>query len=165
MTMLRVLETSRAAFQDDDIGIAVQVAKLAAAGAPEIRTDFDFGKWSVRPRLNVAYAHTVVLRPGSGADEATAKQKGHRESTQQIEIAVETFHADLDLLQDAIVVLQAGMLLVLDELVDFSVARGDTIYEIVGAVVTRYGEFSGTTASGTSAGFVTQVNLNERSAQ
>jgi hypothetical protein len=165
MTMLRVLETSRAAFQDDDIGIAVQVAKLAAAGAPEIRADFDFGKWSVRPRLNVAYAHAVVLRPGSGADETKVRQQGYRDSTQQIEIAVETFHADLDALQDAIAVLQAGVLLVLDELVDFSVARKDTVYEIVGPVVTRYGEFAGTTASGTSAGFVTQVTLNERSAQ
>jgi hypothetical protein len=164
MTMRQVLDTSLAAFEDPAIGIKVQVGALIALGAPPISDQFRFAKWAVRTRLKDARTHSLVVRPGQGADQTKLQQTLERDGIQVIEVATECFDADLERLQDKLTVVQSAMLLVLDRLVDFSGGTGGTIYEVIDPVTTDYGEFDGT-PSGTSAGFVSRITLNERSAQ
>lgn len=164
MTMRQVLDTSLTAFKDPTIGISAQVTALIALGAPAISAEFRFAKWAVRSRLNDARSHSITVRPGQGADEAKMQETARRDGVQAIEIAAECFDADLDVLQDKLAVVQAAMLRVLDRLVEHSRANGGTIYEVISPITTDYGEFDGA-ASGTSAGFVSRITLNERSAQ
>jgi hypothetical protein len=161
MSMLLVLETVLAACQDPTIGLASQVATLVTAGAPPVRADFAFGKWTVKQALRDARTPSITVSPATGADEIAAKQVGHADGVQDVEIALEYFDADPAKRQDAIAVIQAALVMVLCELVDFAQATGGTIYEVVSPAVTTYGEF-GSPASATGAGFVSRITFMER---
>jgi hypothetical protein len=164
MSMREVLDTVLAAFADPAIGLSARVTQLIAGGAPAVQTEFSFAKWAFRQGLRDARTHSVVVRPSSGADTTKMQETLEREGTQQIEVAVESFGASPDDLQDAIAVVQTALLMVLDALREYSDAHGGTIIEVVDPVVTSYGEFDGV-PSGTSAGFVSRITINERNEQ
>jgi acyl-CoA hydrolase len=58
----------------------------------------------------------------------------HRDGTQEIEVAAESFAASEDALQDAIAVVQTALLMTLDALVEYSRTHGGTIIEVLDPV-------------------------------
>jgi hypothetical protein len=164
VTMRQVLDTTLAALGDPAIGLSARVTQLVALGAPTVRTEFSFAKWAFRQGLRDARTHSVVVRPARGADQTKMLETLHRDGVQEIEVAVETFGATADELQDSIAVVQTALLMVLDALVEYSRAHSGTIVEVLDPVSTSYGEFEGA-PSGTSAGFTSRITINERSAQ
>jgi hypothetical protein len=164
MSMRQVLDTVLGALEDPAVGLKPNVTTLVAGGAPAVRTEFTFGKWAFRTGLRDARGHSVVVRPARGADQTKMQQTLHRDGVQEIEVGCESFGASANDLQDAIAVVQTALLMTLDALVEYSRTHAGTIYEIIDPVSTSYGEFDGA-ASGTSAGFVSRITLNERSSQ
>jgi hypothetical protein len=168
MSMNDVLRTTLAAFQDPAIGLETQVQTLIGQGQPSVRTDFAFGKWTVRQALRDTRTPSVTISPQTGADEVAVEQTGHADNVQDIQIALEYFDAEPDARQDAIAVIQAAVLMVLTHLVTYSQANvvpgTSAIYDVVSPAVTTYGEFE-SPATVIGAGFITRVTLRERSKQ
>jgi len=173
MSMFTVLDTMLAAFQDDEIGLAVQVEKLNAECDRDVRSDFGFCKWVVRQKLRDTRTPSVTIYPFTGADEVAAKQIGHADNVQEVVAAVEYFEADPEKRQDAIALIQAAMVAVLVELVDFANAQAEAaaaagspvtskIYDLVSPVITTYGEFE-SPPSALGAGYSSRITLRERS--
>jgi hypothetical protein len=123
MSMLQVLDTLLAAFEDDAIGLSTQVQKLNAATGRDVRADFGFCKWVVRQALRDTRTPSVTIYPFTGADEVAVKQMGHADNVQEVVVAVEYFDADPEKRQDAIALIQAAVIAVLVELLDFVEAQ------------------------------------------
>jgi hypothetical protein len=162
--MLNVLDTMLAAFKDDAIGLAAQVQRLNAETGRDVRSDFGFCKWVVRQALRDTRTPSVTIYPFTGADEVAVRQIGHADNVQEAVVAVEYFDADPEKRQDAIALIQAAVIAVLVELVDFAAAeppRSSRIYDTVSPVITTYGEFE-SPPSTLGAGFSSRITLRER---
>lgn len=162
MSMLQVLATTQASFEDAETGLAARVATLAETVDYDVSAVFTFGKWALREeRMAPATAHRVVIRPAVGLDDVLQGQL-LRDGVQQIAVLVEVFSADEEVIQQSLAVIQCAVLQLFDALRAYSDANDGTVIDIPDPISTRYGEFTG---SATSGGLIATVNIRERSTQ
>lgn len=160
MSQDQVLATARALFEDPALGLRAKVIALAA-GNPAILTDFAFVRWALAGTMQAATKVNVMIRPGAWRPNPKNEGRPQRDATASIEIGLELFAADPDVIQNNVALMATAVAQVLDELVPYSHATGGTILDLEDPIEFLFGQFAGPT----SHGFLARVTVFERSTQ
>jgi hypothetical protein len=161
MSVREVIATIRDCLKDDVVGLAPAVRALAGmADKPErVRDDFNFVKWKLSGAANLqpTTAPNVMLRPKSWSSDV--KQATHRNGKSFIELGIEWFDAETDVLQDNITIGAVALARVVDGLRAYSDAHDGTIIDVVDPIQFVFGEFD----APASSGFLATLEIEERS--
>lgn len=163
MSVLDVIATMRDCLQDPGAGLAEQVTALVGVvgTAPSrIRTDFNFVKWKLSGVINPqpTTQPNVMLRPVRW--QTDLKHANVRDGTVAIQVGIEWFDADTDVLQDNITIGAVALARVMDGLRDYSDANNGTVIDVKDPIDFAFGEFDGPASSG----FLATIQIEERSA-
>jgi hypothetical protein len=169
VSLAQVLETTRAALVDRTVGLAAQMTALAGTQTkvdPElIRTDFNFVKWRLSSPTNLQQTTTPNVMTRPAASSAGHKNANLRDAAHRLEVSIEFFDADVDVLEANVETATAALIAVFSGLPEFSLANGGTIVEVIAPFTFAYGDFA-TLAGATdpvSAGLTATVSIQERS--
>lgn len=159
MSVLDVIATVRDCLADELVGLSAKVGTLAgfAADPTAIRLDFHFVQWKLGGVPQTATQPNVMLRPKRWL--TGQKRAAQRDGVVVLELAIEWFDADVDVLQDNITITSVALARVLDGLRDYSDAHGGTVIDVLDPIDYVYGEFEGPVSSG----FVATIQIEERS--
>lgn len=164
MSALDVIATLRDCLQDDTVGLAAAVAGLApnASDPTRIRLDFNFVKWKLAGASvqQTTLTPNVMLRPRSWRPEL--KRANLRSSVVLIDVGMEWFDSETDVLQDNIVIGATALARVLDGLRDYSDAHGGTVIDVIDPINYVFGEFE--FDGPVSSGFLATIQIEEQSA-
>lgn len=161
MSVIDVIGTVRTCLADATVGLAAAVSALAGtAEKPErVRVDFNFVKWKLSGASNPqpTTMPNVMLRPKRW--DADLKRANLRPGIVLVEIGIEWFDAETDVLQDNITIGMVALARVIDGLRDYSDAHGGTIIDVRDPIEFIVGEFDGPASSG----FLATIEIEERS--
>lgn len=161
MSAREVIATLRACLADDVVGLSAAVTTLAGgADKPErVRTDFNFVKWKLSGAATPqpTTAPNVMLRPKSWS--ADLKRAQLRDGIARVEVGIEWFDAETDVLQDNITIGMTALARVVDGLRAYSDAHAGTVIDVVDPIEFIIGEFEGPASSG----FLATIEIEERS--
>jgi hypothetical protein len=158
VSMDEILTTADELLKDDALGLSARVLDLAAGDA-SVRADFAFGKWALAGTMNDTRSPNLMLRPGTWSATAKRSDLGHRDARGQIVLGYEFFGADPLAIQRNVALLATAIAQVIDQLVDYSVATGGTIYEVEDPIDFAFGQFAGPTSNG----LIATITVLERS--
>lgn len=162
MSQTQVLATLLACLEDSAVGLVAQARKLAPftpIGAGSIRMDVRFVAWKLSGVMQSSTTPNVMLRPGRWS--ANLKQGNSRDASVLVEVGMEFFDADADVLQANITIYATALAASLDALRDYSDINGGTVIDIIDPIDVVFGQFDGPTSSG----FLATIQLEERSRQ
>lgn len=163
MSVFDVLRTVRDCLADDVVGLSAAVKALAGTGeigADKIRTEFVFVAWKLSGAPNTTRATTtpnVMLRPMKW--DPTLKRAQLRDALVRIEIGIEWFDADAQVIQDNVSLGATALARVMDGLRDYSDAHGGTVIDVLDPMEFFFGDFEGPASSG----FLARIQIQERS--
>lgn len=165
MSVLDVIATLRDCLEDDAVGLARQVDALApTAESPDrIRRSFRFVKWKLSGLSGAATLQpttepNVMLRPKRWS--TGVRRSNHRDGTVFVEVGIEWFDAETDVLQDNITIGAVALARVVDALRDYSDTHDGTVIDVRDPIDFQFGEFDGPASSGLLA----TIEIEERSA-
>lgn len=166
MSVIDVMATMRDCLADPAVGLAARVADLAPTvetSPQHIRTDFNFVKWKLSGRPNSpappqpTTRPNVMLRPVRWSPEL--KRATHRDAPTLVQVGMEWFDADTDVLQDNITIGAVALARVMDGLRDYSDTHDGTVIDVKDPIEFTFGEFDGPASSG----FLATIEIEERS--
>lgn len=159
--IIDVIKTLGDALADGVTGMGVRAAALAAAaGLLDIRTDYRFQPWILSGEMKMAGQPNVAIAPAIGAATLKIPAETHRVGEWRLDISVEFFDADPQVITDNVGIAVTALFQVLDTLREYSDAHGGTIRQVVEPVGLRFGQFAG--ASSTN-GFTVTATIQEES--
>lgn len=160
MSIATVIDTVRDCLADETVGLASQLSALAGDAATDptrIRLDFNFVKWKLGNVPQTSTQPNVMLRPRSWATQQ--KRAAQRDGLVAIDIAMEWFESDTDVLQDNVTLASTALARVFDALRDYSDAHNGSVIDVLDPITFAFGEFEGPVSSG----FVATIQIQERS--
>ena len=160
MSIRQVLATTRALLEDPVLGFKAKTVALAAGDAT-ILTDLAFVKWSLQGTMQKATTVNVMMRPVSWRPNPKNEGRPHRDGFFGLEVAVEMFSADPEIIENNVSLLAVALAQAIDELLPYSVANAGTIGDLEDPIDFQFGQFVGPT----SHGFLCRFTGFERSSQ
>jgi hypothetical protein len=160
MSIATVLDTVRDCLADETVGLSSQLSALASDASSDptrIRLDFNVVKWKLGNVAQTSTQPNVMLRPRRW--DTQQKRAAQRDGLVAIDVAVEWFEADTDVLQDNVTLAATALARVLDALRDYSDAHNGTVIDVLDPITFAFGEFEGPVSSG----FVATIQIEERS--
>lgn len=139
-------------------GMAARAQALTGALA-NIRTDYFFEPWVLSGQMKMAGAPNVAIAPTIGSASLKIPAETQRDGAWQLDISVEFFDADPQVIMDNVGIAVAALFQVLDTLREYSDGHGGTIMQVIEPVGLRFGQFAG--ASSTN-GFTVTATIQER---
>jgi hypothetical protein len=160
MSMREVLVLVDALLQDPTYGLAAMVDSLEGAVPTKVRSEFNFVAWGLRTEVvRQTSKPNVMLRPGTWTPNARYVGTNQRDARCEIVIGFETFHNELEVIQNELALVATAVARVMDTLVAYSAAHGGTVYDIEDPMQFLFGQFAGVVSNG----FLATITLLERS--
>lgn len=153
-----VIKTLFAALQDPGTGLAARAVALTGV-LPNIRTDYRYQPWVLSGELKMAGQPNVAIAPTAGAATLRLPAENARDGEWRLDISVEFFDADPQIIMDNVGVTVAALFQVLDTLREYSDAHGGTVLQVFEPVGLRFGQFAGVS---TTNGFTATATIQER---
>lgn len=160
MSMREVLGLVDALLKDPVDGLAAMVESLEGSVETPVRSEFNFVPWGLQTEVvRQSAIPNVMLRPGTWTPNARYNGTNQRDARCRVVIGYETFHSELAVIQNEVAVVSAAVARMFDAVVEFSVARGGTVYDVDDPMEFLFGQFAGVVSNG----FLATITLLERS--
>jgi hypothetical protein len=153
-----VIQTLSDALQDPATGLTAKANALTGA-LQNIRTDYFYEKWVLSGQLKMAGQPNVAIAPTAGAANLKIPAQTLRDGEWRLDISVEFFDADPQVIMDNVGIATTALFQVLDTLREYSDAHGGTVMQVLEPVGLRFGQFAGVSSTN---GFTATATIQER---
>lgn len=163
MSWIRLLPLVSDLIKDPVLGLAAKVEALESIVPTKVRSDFNLISWALRGDLRPTGKPNVMLRLGDADIEPDPVGMPQRDADVGLEIGFETFHSDLDVIQNEVSVYAGAVTWLMNDLRAFSDAQPVPRKIVVVGIKGKMRVEPVLTQGGTFNGFLATLTIQERS--